>query len=269
MPLNDITTVTGGYSQSITDWMAGDDREFSGDSQLSVNPPPPGDLNLSDVYFTLKLNPNDFDYNAVIQKHITRTPTAPGYIAAGLNGAFSFILLRVFSNDYESLVDPGTGYYWDFRGITQVGGVTFTIAAGQVAFLQSVTQTNVAGMPAALPNDGQPQFRGFFAYSPMIQYSSAVYNPGDIAFNSNPSNGNGVGWQCLIGGAPGTWAAFGTLSVGINDIHFLGYAPTEPTNPVGFNIGDYYLNLLPYPGNPEGWVYTPLGWRTKGIIGDT
>jgi hypothetical protein len=296
MPVLDIATVIGGYGQFILDWPIGDDRHLFGDTQFSVNPPPT--IALSDAYFTLKLNPNDVDANAIIQKHITQVTSPAGAISPGFNGNLTSLLIKISSNDYQSLVNTGTVYYWDIRCIAS-DGTTFTVATGEVAFLQGVTQTNAAGTPAALPNNGQPQFRGFTAYNPQVANLPGIYNVGDVFFNLNPSNGNGIGWQCLIGGAPGTWIAFVQSGIvqgppgppgpigatgpqgpqgppggggGSGDAHFMGYAIGPPV--VGpFVVGDYFLNLVPAPGTPEGWVCTVAGtpgtWNTKGIVGDS
>jgi hypothetical protein len=273
MPLIDNTTVLNGFSQSITDWMCGDDRILSGDVALSTNPPPSSDQNLSDAYFTLKLNPNDTDANAIVQLHITQTVQNFGYISLDVNSVYTSLMFHVFSEMYESYVDPGTVYYWDIRCITQSGGTTFTVASGTVVFLQNVTQTNVAGTPAALPNNGQPQFRGFFFQNPMVAGFNFVANLGDWAMNGNPANGQGIGWSCIYGGSVGTanWLSW-TLPINYPnpDFHFKGYATGPPVSGT-YVAADYFLNSVPNPNMPEGWECVSPGspgtWKTKGIIG--
>jgi hypothetical protein len=270
MPLYDITSIIGGYDQSLVDWPLGDDRILSGDTQQSVNPPPPSDLSLSDAYFTLKLNPNDTDADAIFQLHITQTGSASGQIITGLGGARSNLVFYVVSGTYEVFVTVGPNYWWDVRCITSIRGATFTVATGTVQFLQNVTQTNKAGTPATAPNTGQPIFRGFRAYSPNVDSSNVGWsNTGDIFFNSNPTNGNGIGWQCYIEGNPGLWITLVNGVGSIADPHFKGYTGGEPGTTVGYILADYFLNSNPTSGDPEGWVLTALGWRSKGIIGDT
>lgn len=264
MPFLDSTSITGGYGQSISDWPVGDDRIFSG----TITGLASSDPNLTDAYFTLKLNPNDVDADAIIQKHITQSLTTAGQITQDASLHYTVLSIHVFSGDYEGLVSVGTSYWWDFRVIT-TSGSTITVATGQVTFLQQVTQTNKAGTPAALPNFGQPRIRGFNPQSPQLMNPGGTFNAGDIYFNQNPQNGNGVGWQCTVGGAPGTWVAFSALSAGLNDSHFKGYTASEPVSGVGFVAADYFLNSAPAAAGPEGWVYTGSVWLTKGIIGDS
>jgi|SRR5579864_4715581 len=276
MPVSDVSAIIGSFNQSISDWALGDDRQFSGDVQSSPNPPPIGDLSLSDAFFTLKFNPLDVDANALIQKHITQSPSSSGQITAGLGGFLSSLLIKIFSGDYEGInsIVAGPVYYWDVRCITAAGGVTFTVATGSIRFIQNVTQANKAGVPAVFPNDGQPRFRGFLSANPMgIPGLVGPFNAGDIYFNSNPSNGNGAGWQCWVGGGPGTWAPLGlTPPVFLTDVHFKGYAAAPPL--VGtFVQGDYILSTNPLPATPGGWVCTvggtPGTWNSIRPIGDT
>jgi hypothetical protein len=271
MPLYDTTTVVSGYNQEILDWPLGDDRQFLGDVQLSVNPPPPGDLNLSDAYFTLKLNPTDPDSDAILQLHITQTPTSSGYIYTALSGAYSGVAFLVTSGTYQDFVSSGTVYYWDFRCITATGGRTFTVATGVVQYLQNVTQTDKAGTPANYPFQGQPRFRGFTSASPNTGNTNTGWsNTGDIWFNSNPFNGNGIGWQCLVEGNPGFWLTLVNGGSSINDPYFQGYASEPPSSGTWVAL-DYFLNSSPAANQPEGWVCvtggTPGTWKTKGIIG--
>ena len=196
MPFQDTSSITGGNEQTIADWNCGDDRIFSG----KVSGLASSDPDLTDAYFTLKLNPNDPDAEAIVQKHITQTATAAGQITGS---PFNELLIHVYSGDYEGLVQPGTSYWWDFRVITTgdspQGASTITVATGQVAFLQQVTQTNEAGTPAAAPNFGQPRWRGFLATHPKaIAGFVGNFNPGDVYFNSQPVVGGPSGWICLV-----------------------------------------------------------------------
>lgn len=276
MPVFDTTFVVGGFSQIISDWAIGDDRQFSGDVLLSPNPPPPTDEDLSDAYFTLKQVPTSPDAQSTIQKHITQTSSAAGQITAGTGGHKSQLLIKIASGDYENSTSAISGpqYSCDIRCIT-TGGVTFTVAIGTMRFVQNDTQASEAGQPAAIPNQGNPVFRGFIDALPSgIPGLKAIFNAGDWYMNSNPANGNGVLFQCTIGGAPGTWIAVfpGGIVPPSNDPHFLGYSVAAPLSGT-FQTLDYYLNAAPAAGQAEGWVCiaggTPGTWRTKGIIGDS
>jgi len=268
--LQDTTSIQGGYLQNITDWQCGDDRIFTG----AVTGLTPTDPNLSDCYFTLKLNPNDTDADSILQKHITVFLNPAGQITANANYNNVVLLLQVHSADYQGLVTPGTVYWWDFRVIT-VGGATWTVASGQVTFQQQVTQTNQAGTIAALPMNGQPQFRGFTALNPQYRVGSVgTFNPGDIYFNSNPSAGQPVGWQCTQQGSPGAWQPFYTGGLGIPVTGIIppvawtwGYGP--PTSG-GHAQAEIVWNLLPQNGTNIGWVCvlagTPGLWAAFGIV---
>lgn len=236
MPTVDTSTVLGGLAQIIGDWVLGDDRQISGDAQSSVNPPPSGDLGLSDAYFTLKKNYSDSDANAVIQKHITTAPTASGQITAGLGGALSNLLFKISSGDYQALVNAGPVYYWDIRIITTSGGVTQTVARGTVVFLANVALVDKAGTPAAFPNSGNPQFRGFISANPQtVSNLNTLFNQGDFYFNSVPTTTSAVGWRCTIGGSPGTWTPFGS-GIGTLSLAYLQENTVALVSAASFNV---------------------------------
>ncbi len=200
MPFLDTQSIIGGDGQTIADWNTGDDRIFTG----QVTGLQPSDPSLTDAYFTLKLNPNAPDADAVLQKHVTQSLTAAGQITVDGSSNFTELLIHVHSADYEGLVQPGTSYWWDFRVIT-TGGSTITVATGQVAFLQQVTQTNVAGTPATLPNNALPRIRGFLTMHPnSIPSFIGVFNVGDLYFNSQPTPGSASGWVCVSACTDGT-----------------------------------------------------------------
>ena len=196
--LQDTFSITGGPNQTILDWYTGDDRIFTG----VVAGLTAADPNLTDAYFTLKLNPNDPDADSILQKHITTALTVDGQITPPAS-----LLINIYSGDYEGLVQPSTVYSWDFRVITTAGR-TITVANGVVSFNQQVTQTNKAGTPAAIPNFAQPRFRGFAAQNPGGLTGTGNSNVGDIFFNSIPTSGGPTGWQCYAQGNPGTWRVF-------------------------------------------------------------
>jgi hypothetical protein len=269
--LQDSVSIQGGYGQSIDDWQDGDDRVFTGVVSSIPNGLTPTDPNLSAAYFTLKLNPDVPDASAILQKRITTFLGTAGQITPDGYGNNTALLIHVYSEDYEGLVSPGTSYWWDFRVIT-AGGTTWTIATGQVVFQQQVTQTNEAGTPAALPNFGQPRFRGFTAINPQFHTGSVgLFNVGDIYFNSNPSSGQPVGWQCTQPGSPGAWQAFYTGGLGVP---VTGIIPpvswtwgTQPPTSGLFAVGSIVWNLLPYAGGNIGWVYTTNGtWEPWGDV---
>jgi hypothetical protein len=196
MPYLDTTSIGGGNGQTIADWNCGDDRIFTG----TISGLWPSDPSATDAYFTLKRNPNDPDADAVLQKHVVQgvlDVTGPGQITIDGSGNYTELLIHVYSADYEGLVYPGTSYWWDFRIVTTYGS-TITIATGLVAFLQQVTQTNVAGTPAALPNNALPRVRGFLPTHPKnITGFAGVFNIGDLYFNSQPEPGGPSGWVCI------------------------------------------------------------------------
>lgn len=43
--------------------------------------------------------------------------------------------------------------------------------------------------------------------------STGTWNAGQFVFNANPIPGGNVGWVCTTGGTPGTWYAFGLISL--------------------------------------------------------
>ena len=263
MPVYDIQSVIGGFGQIIqNNWALGDDRQFSGDVQLSPNPPPPGDLNLTDAYFTLKASPTQPDSSSLIQKHITQAISPAGQITAGLGGALSQLLIKIASGDYEGLsnIVAGPAYSWDIRVIT-TGHVTFTVATGVVIFLQNDTQTNASGTPAAFPNNGQPAFRGFTSANPQsVQGFPGIYNAGDFFFNSNPANGNGTGWQCTIAGSPGTWLPFYTVIPVFQNVRTVvfaqsPYAIAQFDQFIGVNASGGNTTVLLPPATGTGRIF--------------
>jgi hypothetical protein len=42
---------------------------------------------------------------------------------------------------------------------------------------------------------------------------AGAWTLGWIRWNSNPVAGENIGWVCTVAGTPGTWKAFGTISV--------------------------------------------------------
>ena len=268
MSLQDTTFLTGGTNQQIINtWELGDDRIFTGTLSGIL---PVSDPSFTDGYITLKQSPLAPDADAIFQLHITQTLNASGQITE-TGSDYIVCLFHVYSGQYQNAVLAGTTYYMDCRMIS-TGGDTITVATAQVVFQQNVTQTNVAGTPASLAYQGQPQFRGFISMLPnLVPANQTIYNAGDWYMNINPINGNGAGWVCLIGGvAPvTTWATLALTSGPSGDPHFKGYAPSEPTSGAGFVAADYFLNSAPASMAPEGWVYTGTVWRTKGLIGDS
>lgn len=203
----DRTTINGGYGQSIVDWALGDDRVFVGDvtQQIGV-----GDT-VTDVYLTLKANPNAPDALAIAQIHVTQENKGHGSTAPP-----GFIEMGLFSADYAGLVAAGPIYFLDFRVITRFGN-TYTVSTAAVAFLQNVTQTNFNGTPGPIPmgpNGGQPRFRGYTRFNPMWSPPAILgvsFVAGDWYRNSHPRPGYPTGWVCIIGGSPGTWMPEGRL----------------------------------------------------------
>lgn len=270
--LQDSSSITGGSGQQITDWECGDDRIFTGVVSSIPSGLAPTDPSLTDAYFTLKLNPNTPDANAILQKHVTAFFGPAGQITADGFGNNTALLIHVYSEDYEGLVSPGTSYWWDFRVLTTLG-TTWTIATGFVSFLQQVTDTNKAGTPAALPDFGQPKFRGFTAVNPAFQIgSTGMFNLGDIFFNSNPSQGQPVGWQCTQPGSPGAWQAFYTGGLGVPvtgvlpPVSWIFVSGGPPTPPVGLANNTIAWNIANQPGGNIGWVLINGFWYAFGGV---
>ncbi|QQT54547.1 hypothetical protein I6I98_04630 [Sphingobacterium multivorum] len=69
--------------------------------------------------------------------------------------------------------------------------------------------------------DTNDTIRYFFTNTvrpPQISYLSAVpsdgtWVKGDIVYNLNVVDGQSIGWQCQVGGTPGTWKPFGTVNM--------------------------------------------------------
>ncbi|MDR2274113.1 MAG: hypothetical protein LBF27_24615 [Sphingobacterium sp.] len=69
--------------------------------------------------------------------------------------------------------------------------------------------------------DTNDTIRYFFTNSvrpPQISYLSAVpsdgtWVKGDIVYNLNVVDGQSIGWQCQVGGTPGTWKPFGIVNM--------------------------------------------------------
>lgn len=293
MPTVDTTTIDNGYGQAITDWILGDDRDFSGSGAASFNPPPATDNVFASVYFTLKNNQLQPDANSILQVEITSSASPGGQITAP-----NTIALYVSGANYQGLVQAGATYWWDFRAIT-TGGRTLTLANGTVQFQQNTTDTDSAGTPAAFPNNGLPRFRGFTNASPQTNFSNTqvIFNIGDFYMNSQPTQGGPAGWQCFGQGSPGVWGTFffstggasgvssitagtgisvssSTGNVTITNTGFtppvsITFAPSFPTTGA-HNLGDIVFNSAPSPGQPSGWVCTTGGtpgtWKAVGLI---
>ena len=271
MALVDTFTIPGGPNQSITDWYTGDDRIFNG----VVNGLPAGDPNLSDAYFTLKLNPSDTDANAILQKHVTQVLSPAGQIVQSPPAApLNTLVINVYSGDYEGLVQPSTIYSWDFRVITALTRRSYTVTNGTVAFNQQVTQTSAAGTLAALPNFGQPRFRGFIQANPQNLINPGTFNRGDIYFNQVPIPGGPIGWQCTQQGTPGTWVSFFSSTQTSPAGTFIPLTNwtfgTAPPVTLQHNVGDIVWNTSPTPGGNLGWICVTGGvpglWEAFGFI---
>lgn len=193
------------YNKSIPDWVLGDDREWSGSFPLALLLA--GDTGLSDVYLTIKQSPTASDAQSLIQIHVTPVMSTAGII---VNGALNVsVVLRVLGENLiaGSGLAPGP-YAYDIRGFAIPSQAVWTFESGQIQFLQNVTAQEAGGLPAALPNAGNPQFRGFICGGPP---GIGTYNVGDWVRNSCPVSGAPSGWVCLVGGTPGTWVSDGIV----------------------------------------------------------
>lgn len=209
MALQDTESIPGGYGQVILDWALGDDRIFTG----SVTGLPITDGSLIDAYFTLKTDPTLPDSQAIVQVHITQLATPGGQIT-GLPAVD--LLFHVYAGNYQSFVQAGTNYWWDFRVIT-TGLITWTIATGTVVFLQNATSINSSGVPGVPPafdlrNNNIPMFRGWIDRRPdLIPGYAMVDVIGDFYRNLNPQPAQPSGWVCVSSGSPGTWTSDGIV----------------------------------------------------------
>lgn len=64
--------------------------------------------------------------------------------------------------------------------------------------------------------DGKTMWKNLAA--PTGTYGSAVpttgtWGLGSIIWNSAPVAGENIGWVCTVAGTPGTWVAFGSISI--------------------------------------------------------
>jgi len=197
------------YNESIADWILGDDRIWEG--SFTLTDLPTGDVGLSDVYLTIKQNPLLDDADSLVQIHVTTTPSIYGVITNNSPSGFVSITLRVLGEDLVagSGMAPGP-YYYDIRGIATTSDAVWTFENGQINFIQNVTDADAAGTPAALPNSGNPQFRGFSNGIPPVM---GTFNVGDWVRNALPSPGSPSGWVCTVGGAYPivTWVSDGIV----------------------------------------------------------
>ncbi len=197
------------YNRSITDWVLGDDREWQGTFLLSLLIG--GDTGLSDAYLTIKQDPTQVDADALVQLHVTTTPTTSGSIINNIPTGKVTVTFRVLGDALvaASALAPGP-YYYDLRGIATPSLATWTFENGTINLVQNVTQTEAAGTPAVLPNSGNPQFRGFSAGIPPV---TGIFNKGDWVRNSLPTPGTPSGWVCVVGGTSPvvTWVSDGIV----------------------------------------------------------
>ena len=192
------------YDNLITDWLLGNDREWAG--SLALRLLPSGDVGLSDVYLTIKLSPLDSDAQALMQIHVTETNSVYGAIVN--SPALTNVSLRILGGQLVgSGALAGPVYSYDIRGFGKTSGAIWTFETGQIMFEQNVTAMVSSGLPAALPNMGNPVFRGF-AYGPPV---IGIYNVGDYFRNAGPAPGEPSGWVCIAQGSPGTWVSDGIV----------------------------------------------------------
>lgn len=194
------------YNKLINDWIFGDDREWSGSFPITLLLG--SDTGLTDAYLTIKRDPTQVDADALVQIHVTTVASTYGSIVN--SGGNSTIVIRVIGSD---LVDGGIvpgPYYYDIRGIATPSLAVWTFESGQIDFVQNVTGVEAAGVPAALPNSGNPTFRGMVCGGPPIV---GTYNYGDWVVNACPVAGAPWGWTCSGAGqgAQATWLSIGII----------------------------------------------------------
>ncbi len=196
------------YNRQINGWILGDDRQWIGSFPVAFLLA--GDTGLAAAYLTIKSNPLLEDSEALLQILVTTSTNIgnPGQIVN--SGGNVNVTIRVTGEDViDGGIAPGP-YYYDIRGMAQPSQAVWTFETGQIEFVQNVTDQESGGMPAALPNAGNPRFRGFICGGPP---TIGIYNKGDWVRNSCPVPGSPSGWVCLYGGADldATWVSDGIV----------------------------------------------------------
>jgi len=189
------------YARKIIDWIVGDDRVWEGGFPLPIFPAT--ETSVSDMYLTIKIDPTQVDAMALLQAHVTTTYSPTGIIQ--INAGIVSATLRAFGSIIFNAIGNGVGslgpYQYDISAISAPNGYIWKAETGMIVFQQNVTQTNVAGTPAVLPNQGIPVFRGFANGPPLA--SAGPFNAGDYFRNATPTSGEPSGWVCVTPGTPG------------------------------------------------------------------
>jgi hypothetical protein len=94
--------------------------------------------------------------------------------------------------------------------------------------------------------------------------STGNWYQGSVVFNTNAAVGQVAGWQCTVGGSPGTWTPLGYVYD--QTITFATAAPTTGT----WVRGSVAFNSTAAVGSPKGWQCTVAGtpgtWVSMGNL---
>jgi hypothetical protein len=124
-------------------------------------------------------------------------------LAAAGNGYTNTAYLRQAGADLYTQIGNGIAdrdSVWTGVGTTYKMGTAGSIGYGVRAFAKLAI------------GDGTFNFDGARRHMTMAaEPGSGTWARGDVVYNRDPSAGGKLGWVCVVGGAPGTWKAFGTI----------------------------------------------------------
>ncbi len=93
--------------------------------------------------------------------------------------------------------------------------------------------------------------------------NAGYWEQGALVWNTEPAEGDAVGWVCVEAGEPGQWRAFGQAR---------GTGTAAPDSGT-WARGDMVWNASPDVGEPAGWVCVSAGepgtWSAFGLVHDT
>ena len=108
-------------------------------------------------------------------------------------------------------------------------------------------------VPMGYLNDGQVTFG-------TAPPSTGTWYQGSICFNRNAAVGQISGWQCTLGGTPGTWTPMGYINTQI--VTFAAASPSTGT----WTRGDIVWNSAPAASTTPGWVCVTSGTAGSAVF---
>jgi hypothetical protein len=138
--MNDLTrafvrTNSALLDKEIIDLVVGDDRDFEADVSGI-----PEDAELQTAWLTIKLNEEDDDSAAVVQKSITaEAEDGVGQITETGSSASTGHLVFQLTHEDTAELEAGVGYYYDIRVRTDTGK-TFTVEHGRLIPRSAITR---------------------------------------------------------------------------------------------------------------------------------